>query len=186
MATGHRFRPSEAARIVADVAVALDYAHQMGVIHRDIKPGNLILTRDGSARIADFGIARMESSNLTVDGQFIGTPNFMSPEQIKGLSLDGRSDLFSLGVVLFTLLTGQRPFTGDNMHEVPRRILEQPTPIPSMTPSLEPWPLDWASMRGAETIHSTTAWSRKTLKRETHQKLAPDFSRHAAYLKSSP
>ena len=132
MASGHRFRPSEAARIVADVAVALDYAHQMGVIHRDIKPGNLILTHDGSARIADFGIARMESSNLTVDGQFIGTPNFMSPEQITAGPIDGRSDLFSLGVVLFTLLTGQRPFTGETMHQVTRKIVEDPPPIPSI------------------------------------------------------
>jgi len=131
LASGHRFRPSEAARIVADVAVALDYAHQMGVIHRDIKPGNLILTHDGSARIADFGIARMESSNLTVDGQFIGTPNFMSPEQIAGGPIDGRSDLFSLGVVLFTLLTGQRPYTGGTMHQVTQRIIEEPAPIPS-------------------------------------------------------
>jgi len=132
LAGGHRFRPSEAARIVADVAVALDYAHQMGVIHRDIKPGNLILTRDGSARIADFGIAHLESSNLTVDGQFIGTPNFMSPEQINGLPLDGRSDLFSLGVVLFTLLTGQRPFTAETMHQVTRKIVEEAPPIPSV------------------------------------------------------
>jgi len=131
LASGHRFRPSEAARIVADVAVALDYAHQMGVVHRDIKPGNLILTHDGSARIADFGIARLESSNLTMDGQFIGTPNFMSPEQIAGGPIDGRSDIFSLGVVLFTLLTGQRPYTGGTMHQVTRRIIEDPTPIPS-------------------------------------------------------
>ena len=132
MASGHRFRPSEAARIVADVAVALDYAHQMGVIHRDIKPGNLILTRDGSARIADFGIARMESSNLTTDGQFIGTPSFMSPEQITAGPIDGRSDLFSLGVVLYTLLTGQRPFSGETMHHVTRKIVEAPAPIPSI------------------------------------------------------
>lgn len=132
LASGHRFRPSEAARIVADVAVALDYAHQMGVIHRDIKPGNLILTTNGSARIADFGIARMESSSLTVDGQFIGTPTFMSPEQITAGPIDGRSDLFSLGVVLYTLLTGQRPFTGETMHQVTRKIVEDPAPIPSI------------------------------------------------------
>lgn len=138
LASGHRFRPSEVARIVADVAVALDYAHQMGVIHRDIKPGNLILTHDGSARIADFGIARMESSNLTVDGQFIGTPNFMSPEQIAGGPIDGRSDLFSLGVVLFTLLTGQRPYTGGTMHQVTRKIIEDPAPIPSIVEEAVP------------------------------------------------
>jgi predicted Ser/Thr protein kinase len=131
LATGHLFRPSEAARIAADVATALDYAHSLGVVHRDVKPANIILTADGSPKITDFGIARFETSNLTVDGQFIGTPNFMSPEQITGKGVDGRSDLFSLGVVLFTLLTGQRPFGGETMHEVTLRIVQDPSPIPS-------------------------------------------------------
>ncbi len=131
IASEHRFRPSEAARIASDVATALDYAHGLGVIHRDIKPANIILTPDGSAKITDFGIARFETSNLTVDGQFIGTPNFMSPEQITGRQVDGRSDLFSLGVVLFSLLTGRRPFVGDTMHEVTLRIVQEPSPIPS-------------------------------------------------------
>jgi tRNA A-37 threonylcarbamoyl transferase component Bud32/tetratricopeptide (TPR) repeat protein len=131
MASGQRFRPSEVSRIAADVALALDYAHSMGVVHRDIKPANIILTQDGTAKIMDFGVARLEASNLTVDGQFIGTPNFMSPEQITGKTVDGRSDLFSLGVVMFNLLTGQRPFTGESMHEVTLRIVQDPCPIPS-------------------------------------------------------
>jgi len=131
LASGHRFRPSEVARIAADVAVALGYAHSLGVVHRDIKPANIILSDNGSAKITDFGIARLEASNLTVDGQFIGTPNFMSPEQITGKKVDGRSDIFSLGVVLFTLLTGQRPFAGDTMHEVTLRIVQEASPIPS-------------------------------------------------------
>ncbi len=131
LSTGHVFRPSEVARIAADVAIALDYAHSLGVVHRDVKPANIILTADGTPKITDFGIARLETSNLTVDGQFIGTPNFMSPEQITGKGIDGRSDLFSLGVVLFTLLTGQRPFGGDTMHEVTLRIVQEPSPIPS-------------------------------------------------------
>jgi serine/threonine protein kinase len=131
IASGRRFRPSESARIVADIAIALDYAHSLGVVHRDVKPANIILTADGSAKITDFGIARLETSNLTVEGQFIGTPNFMSPEQITGRKVDGRSDIFSLGVVLFNLLTGQRPFGGDTMHEVTLRIVQEPSPIPS-------------------------------------------------------
>jgi len=131
MASGHRFDPDEAARIAAAVARALAYAHGQGVVHRDIKPANIILTPGGTPKITDFGVAHLESSNLTVEGQFIGTPNYMSPEQIAGIPLDGRSDLFSLGVVLYELLVGRRPFEGATIVDLSRKIVEQPPPIPS-------------------------------------------------------
>ncbi len=124
--------PQAAARLVAAVASALAYAHRMGVVHRDVKPANILITNAGVTKITDFGIARLDASNLTVDGQFLGTPNYMSPEQVTGGMVDGRSDLFSLGVVLFELLTGQRPFPGATLHEVTRAIVDASPPIPSV------------------------------------------------------
>jgi serine/threonine-protein kinase len=97
---------------IAKVADALDYAHQQGVTHRDIKPANIMLLKDGTVRVADFGIARMQGSTKTATGTVLGTPSYMSPEQVAGKKVDGRSDLFSLGVTLYELLTGEKPFKG--------------------------------------------------------------------------
>jgi len=139
MKSGHPFAYSDIARIGAALASGLDYAHSKGVVHRDIKPANIIITPQGSAKITDFGIARLESSNLTTAGQFIGTPNYMSPEQVTGAKVDGRSDLFSLGVVLFELLTGTRPFAGESLTEVTYKIVHEPAPIPSqLRPGVPP------------------------------------------------
>ena len=110
--------------IVAQTADALDHAHAQGVVHRDIKPANLMITDDGSVKIADFGIAKSQSgsemtSNITATGNVLGTPYYMSPEQARGEDeLDGRSDLFSLGCVTYECLTGRKPFRGKSVIDV--------------------------------------------------------------------
>lgn len=113
---------------LASVADALDYAHQQGVIHRDIKPANIMITKDRLVKVMDFGIAKMASSNKTQTDVVLGTPTYMSPEQIAGKKVDGRSDVFSLGVVLFELLTGQPPFTADNLSALLFAIAHNPHP----------------------------------------------------------
>ena len=114
--------------IARQVAVGLDYAHGMGVIHRDIKPANIMITRQNVAKIMDFGISKAAGS-MTHSGQVLGTPNYMSPEQVKGLELDGRADLFSFGVVLYEMATGERPFTGQNVTTIIYKIIHE-NPIP--------------------------------------------------------
>lgn len=101
--------------IVHEVASGLNYAHSAGVIHRDIKPANIMILKNGKVKVTDFGIAKAVSSSQTKSGVVLGTPNYMSPEQINGQNIDGRSDIFSLGIVFFELLTGQLPFQGKNL-----------------------------------------------------------------------
>lgn len=123
---------------ILKAADALDYAHQNGVIHRDIKPANLMLLEDGTIRVADFGIARIQESSKTATGTVLGTPYYMSPEQIAGKKVDGRADIFSLGVTFFELLTGEKPWKGgDAIATLFFQITGEPYPDPlSIKPDL--------------------------------------------------
>jgi serine/threonine-protein kinase len=117
---------------------ALEYAHARGVVHRDIKPANILITADAQVKITDFGIAKIESSTLTQVGAVIGTPSYMSPEQFKGEAVDGRSDLFAVGIVLYQMITGVRPFTGPASAVMHQIINETPLAPSTRCPGLHP------------------------------------------------
>jgi serine/threonine-protein kinase len=103
--------------IITQILEALAYAHTNGVVHRDIKPANIMLMTNGRVKVSDFGVARLDNSDLTSTGMMVGTPNYMSPEGLHGFQVDSRSDLYSVGILLFELLTKQRPYTGINLEE---------------------------------------------------------------------
>lgn len=124
-----RLPAKEVLRIVRGVAAGLDFAHGKGVVHRDIKPANIMLLKNGEVKIADFGIARVMSTSNTQTGTVLGTPSYMSPEQVQGRKVDGRSDLFSLGGVLFELLAGQKPYTADSIATLMYNIANKPPPL---------------------------------------------------------
>jgi serine/threonine-protein kinase len=130
--------PRETLRIVASVAEALEYAHNKGIVHRDIKPANIMRLRETKeVKVTDFGIARITYSSKTKTGVILGTPSYMSPEQIVGKKVDGRSDIFSLGVVLYEMLAGQKPFTGEDMTTLMYMIArEKHPPITSLNPKI--------------------------------------------------
>jgi eukaryotic-like serine/threonine-protein kinase len=122
------FTVAESARIMGEILDALAHSHAQGVIHRDIKPANLIMLADGRVKIADFGIARTEMSELTQAGTVLGTPAYMSPEQFLGQRVDARSDLFACGIILYQFLTGEKPFTGNPTTIMYKVLREEPVP----------------------------------------------------------
>jgi eukaryotic-like serine/threonine-protein kinase len=141
---GQPMAVNRALAIAAQVAEGLGYAHQAGVVHRDIKPANIMVTADGPVKITDFGIARMRASaDLTQTGVMLGSPKYMSPEQVIGKRADHRSDIFSLGVILYEMLTGAAPFSGENITALMYQIVNFAPPAPSSVNSAVPEMLDF-------------------------------------------
>ena len=125
--------------IVIQVALGLAYAHEHGIVHRDVKPSNIMVIRDGHVKITDFGIARMESASVrTQTGMVLGSPKYMSPEQVMGKLIDQRSDIFSLGVMLYEMLTGKAPFVGENVNAIMYQTLNGVPPPPCTVNSAVP------------------------------------------------
>ena len=140
-ASKERMPLKQVVKLGAQLARALDHAHHRGVVHRDIKPGNILLMENGqSVKITDFGIARLDSSDdmqKTHAGTILGTPRYMSPEQATGQEVDGRSDLFSLGVILYEMLTGNKAFDSNNIPTLMLQIMRKdPTPVRSLAPNV--------------------------------------------------
>ncbi len=149
MAT-RQFTLAEIVSIGIQTAQALQYAHQHGIIHRDIKPPNIIYSPEGAIRVTDFGIARVEDPDgqtMTQIGEILGTPRYMSPEQVMGQELDGRSDLYSLGVILYQLTTGKRPFHGETLAAIFRSITQDTPEPPHVLEPMLPTALSAAIMR---------------------------------------
>jgi serine/threonine protein kinase len=134
-----RLAPDAAVAVMLQVLDALACAHAIGVVHRDVKPANILLTAGDRVKMTDFGIARFDTSHLTQDGAMVGTPSYMSPEQCLGEPVDPRSDLFSAGTVLYEMLSGTRAFPGRSATEVTYRLVHQPpAELASMAPDVSP------------------------------------------------
>ena len=125
------FALADTVRVMQDLLAGLQFSHERGVVHRDIKPANVMLTSAGQAKIADFGIARIDSSSMTQAGTLLGTPAYMSPEQFMGQVVDARTDIYSSGVLLYQMLTGERPFEG-SMSAIMHKVLNTEPPVPSL------------------------------------------------------
>jgi serine/threonine-protein kinase len=143
MAPGKTLTADKIFSVLAQAGAALDYAHLKGIVHRDIKPANIMIAKDGTAKITDFGIAKITASDqFTVTGAIVGTPHYMSPEQVQGQPVDGRSDQFSLAVIAFEMLTGDKPHTGEQLTTVVYKIVAEEPISPrrlnaTLSPSIE-------------------------------------------------
>jgi len=130
-----RFELQEVVRITSELCDALEFAHNAGIIHRDIKPANVMLDAQGRTKLTDFGVARVQDADKTMErtqaGTLVGTPAYMSPEQITGVNIDKRSDVFSAGIILYQFLTGEKPFTGSGAWTIAKKILHEEPALPS-------------------------------------------------------
>ncbi|MBP1773783.1 MAG: Serine/threonine protein kinase PrkC, regulator of stationary phase [Holophagaceae bacterium] len=147
MKAGPALATKEKLRIAASLADALDHAHAKGIVHRDVKPGNVMVGDDGRTKLMDFGIAKREDASLTQTGTFLGTPSYASPEQIREGTVDSRSDIFSFGVMVFELMSGQSPFPGTSINTILYRIVNEP-PIEVQPPVLGILPEGWRRVFG--------------------------------------
>jgi serine/threonine-protein kinase len=169
----HRVLPvDQVIAITRNICAGLDFAHGKGIVHRDIKPANIMVTPDGTAKIMDFGIAKV-SGSLTSTGQVLGTPNYMSPEQVKGRQLDGRSDLFSLGVMLYEMLTGEKPFLGQGVTTIIYKIVNE-NPIP-------PRDLDLTIHPGLNAVVTRTLAKDPYERYQTGAELVRDLENYKSY-----
>jgi serine/threonine-protein kinase len=158
-----KFGLKEIGEMVRQLLDGLGYAHELGVVHRDIKPSNILINDDGRLKLTDFGIARLDSSTLTQVGEIMGSPGYMSPEQFLGTDIDARSDIYSVGVIAYELLSNRRPFTGNNA-EVMRQVLNERPVNPSEHNPLISVQLDWAvhkalAKKQADRFHAAKEFS---------------------------
>jgi serine/threonine-protein kinase len=169
----------EAARVAARVAEALHHAHRQGIVHRDVKPANVMLLGSGEAKLMDFGIAKIPMAQLTTAGESFGTPAYMSPEQVGGAPVDGRSDVFSLGAVLYQTLTGRRPFEGESVAAILGRVLHGDPLAPSTLVADVPAALDGVVARALAKSPDARYPTAQALAEDLHDVLEGRGPRHA-------
>ncbi|MEW5788360.1 MAG: serine/threonine-protein kinase [Pseudomonadota bacterium] len=186
-----RFDLASIVRMMDELLDALGFAHKNGVVHRDVKPSNIVVLQNGRIKVTDFGIARLESSTLTQAGNVLGTPSYMSPEQFMAQRVDGRSDLFSTGVLLYELLTGEKPFVGNSFASIMHKVLkEQPIPpselnitIPTLFDAVVAKAL---SKRPDERFQNAQAFAQALDAALAGRPMAPDASSDATMMVSGP